>query len=71
MVLPHLLGAVDAAKHARDAPHGEPDDVLQRQDDARRYAEVAVHRVEVAVGPLLDLVGLDEQDAGGEEQERE
>lgn len=71
MILPHALGILDAAIQRRDAPHGKADDILQQQHDARRDAQVAVHGVEVAGGPLLDLVGLDEQHAGGEEQEGE
>lgn len=71
VVLPDLLGIVDAAQHARDAPHGKANNILQGQDNAGRDAEIAVHGVEVAGGTLLDLVSLDDEDAGGEEQERE
>lgn len=71
VVLPDALGAVDAAEGGRHGPHEQADDVLQQQDDAGGDAEVAVHAVEVARGPLADLVGLDEQHAGGEEDEGE
>lgn len=71
VVLPDGLGAVWAAQHGGDGPHGEADGILQCQDDAGGDAQVAVDRVEVAGGALLDLVGLDEQHAGGEEQEGE
>lgn len=71
VVLPHALCLFDSAKHARDPPHGEPDRILQRQHDARCDAQVAMYGVEVAGGALLDLVGLDEQDAGGEERKGE
>lgn len=69
VVFPHSFCVVDATKHAGDAPHQEADNVLREQDEARGDAQVAVDAVEVAVGPLLDLVGLDDEHAGAEEEE--
>lgn len=69
VVLPDGPGPVLAAEGGRDGPHEEADDVLQQQDGGGGDAEVAVGAVEVARGPLTDLVGLDEEDAGGEEEE--
>lgn len=66
MVLPQGLGIIDATKHAGDPPHQKPEGVLHQQHQAGGHAQVAVHGVEVAGGPLPDFVGLDDQDAGGE-----
>lgn len=69
VVLPHLLGVLDAAKHAGNAPHEEADEVLRQQDKARGDAQVPMDAVKVRVGPLLNLVGLDDEHAGTEEEE--
>lgn len=71
VILPHGLGVLLPAIQARNPPHREAHEVLHDQHAARRDAQVPVHGVEVAVGSLLDLVGLDEQYAGGEEQQRQ
>lgn len=72
VIFPNFFRILDAAKRKPgDPPHGKAHDILQRQDHACRHAEVAMDRVEMAAGALLDLVGLDEQDAGGEEEERQ
>lgn len=71
VVLPDGLGLVDAAKHAGDPPHQKADEVLDQQDDAGGDAQVAVDAMKVAAGSLSELVGLDDDDAGGEEEEGE
>lgn len=69
VVLPHLLGILDSAKHTGDPPHQEPDEVLRQQHKARGDAQVPMDAVEVRVGPLLDFVGLDDEHARAEEEE--
>lgn len=71
VVLPHSLGVVHATKHAGDAPHEEADQVLRDQDQARHDAQVAMDAVEVRAGTLLELVGLNEQPAGGKAEKAE
>lgn len=69
VVPPQSLCIVDTAKHAGHAPHQEAKDVLRQQHEAGGDAQVAVGGVEVAGGALPDLVGLDDEHAGGEEEE--
>lgn len=69
VIPPQRLGLLHPTKHARHTPDQEPEEVLRQQHEARRDAQVPVGRVEVAPGALPGLVGLDDGDAGDEEEE--
>lgn len=70
VVLPGCLGIVHAPKGAGDGPHEDAERGLAGDDYCGRDAEVGVQGLEVRV-VALDLVGLDDGDAGHEGQARE